>query len=44
MSTYRWDPSQIIVNQGDEVTLEILGVNGADRAARHLIGGSLAMS
>lgn len=26
--TYRWEPSQIIVNQGDEVTLEILGVNG----------------
>jgi hypothetical protein len=30
VSTYRWDPSQIIVNQGDEVTLEILGVNGAE--------------
>lgn len=28
VSTYRWDPNQIIVNQGDEVTLEILGVNG----------------
>ena len=30
VSTYRWEPSQIIVNQGDEVTLEILGVNGAE--------------
>ncbi len=30
MSTYRWDPNQIIVNQGDEVTLEILGVNGKE--------------
>ena len=30
VSTYRWDPSQIIVSQGDEVTLEILGVNGAE--------------
>jgi plastocyanin len=30
VSTYRWDPNQVIVNQGDEVTLEILGVNGAE--------------
>lgn len=30
VSTYRWAPNQIIVNQGDEVTLEILGVNGAE--------------
>jgi plastocyanin len=30
VSTYRWDPNQIIVNQGDEVTLEILGVNGTE--------------
>lgn len=30
VSTYRWDPNQIIVNQGDEVTIEILGVNGAE--------------
>jgi plastocyanin len=30
VSTYRWQPNQIIVNQGDEVTLEILGVNGAE--------------
>lgn len=28
VSTYRWDPAQVIVNQGDEVTLEIIGING----------------
>ena len=28
VKTYRWLPSTIVVNQGDEVTLEILGVNG----------------
>lgn len=28
VSTYRWEPSQIIVQQGDEVTLEIIGING----------------
>lgn len=28
VSTYRWEPSQVIVNQGDEVTLEIIGING----------------
>jgi plastocyanin len=33
VSTYRWQPSQIIVNQGDEVMLEILGVNGAEHPA-----------
>ena len=30
VSAYRWDPNQVIVNQGDEVTLEILGINGAE--------------
>jgi len=30
VSTYRWEPSQIVVNQGDAVTLEILGVNGKE--------------
>jgi hypothetical protein len=24
----RWQPSQILVNQGDEVTLEFIGING----------------
>ncbi|PSH60792.1 hypothetical protein CU102_27635 [Phyllobacterium brassicacearum] len=33
VSTYRWQPNQIIVNQGDEVTLEILGINGAEHPA-----------
>lgn len=29
VSTYRWEPGTIIVNQGDVVTLEIVGINGA---------------
>jgi plastocyanin len=29
VSTYVWAPSQILVNQGDEVTLEFVGINGA---------------
>lgn len=28
VSTYRWDPGTIVVNQGDAVTLEIIGING----------------
>jgi hypothetical protein len=28
VSTYRWEPSQIVVYEGDTVILEILGVNG----------------
>ncbi|MEE9277518.1 MAG: cupredoxin domain-containing protein, partial [Dehalococcoidia bacterium] len=27
---YSWLPNQIFVNQGDEVTLEIVGINGAE--------------
>ena len=30
VSTYRWDPGTIVVNQGDIVTLEIIGINGDD--------------
>jgi plastocyanin len=30
VSTYVWQPSQIIVNEGDEVTLEFVGINGAE--------------
>ncbi len=30
VETYRWDPSTIVVNQGDVVTLEIIGINGAE--------------
>jgi hypothetical protein len=33
VSTYRWLPSQVIVNQGDEVTLEIIGINGDEHPA-----------
>ena len=29
VSTYVWMPSQIVVNQGDEVVLEFVGINGA---------------
>ena len=29
VSAYVWQPTQIIVNQGDEVTLEFVGINGA---------------
>ena len=28
VSAYVWQPSQIIVNEGDEVTLEFVGING----------------
>lgn len=28
VSSYRWDPGTIVVNQGDRVTLEIVGING----------------
>lgn len=28
VSTYRWDPGTLVVNQGDKVTLEIVGING----------------
>jgi plastocyanin len=33
VSSYRWDPNQVIVNQGDEVTLEVVGINGAEHPA-----------
>jgi len=29
VSTYVWMPAQIVVNQGDEITLEFVGINGA---------------
>lgn len=29
VSAYVWQPSQIIVDEGDEVTLEFIGINGA---------------
>lgn len=33
-STYRWEPGQLTVYQGDEVELQIWGVNGADHPGR----------
>ena len=33
VSTYLWTPGQIIVNEGDEVTLEFIGINGASHPA-----------
>ncbi len=30
VSTYRWSSGTLVVNQGDEVTLEIVGVNGKE--------------
>jgi plastocyanin len=32
VASYLWMPSQIVVNQGDEVTLEFVGINGASHA------------
>jgi heme/copper-type cytochrome/quinol oxidase subunit 2 len=29
VSVYLWSPSQIVVHQGDEVTLDFVGINGA---------------
>lgn len=29
VSAYVWQPSQIVVSEGDEVTLEFVGINGA---------------
>ncbi len=34
VSTYRWDPGTIVVNQGDRVTLEIIGINGKEHPVR----------
>ncbi len=30
VETYRWDPGTVVVNQGDIVTLEIVGINGKE--------------
>ena len=34
VSTYRWDPGTIVVNRGDRVTLEMVGINGAEHPFR----------
>lgn len=33
-STYRWEPGTVVVYQGDEVELQIFGVNGASHPGR----------
>lgn len=33
VSTYQWQPSFIFVNQGENVTLEIVGINGAEHVS-----------
>ena len=30
VATYRWEPGTVVVNQGDVVTLEIIGINGKE--------------
>lgn len=32
VSTYRWEPGTIVVTEGDLVTLEIIGINGAEHS------------
>ena len=32
VETYRFDPGTVVVNEGDTVTLEIVGINGATHA------------
>ena len=33
VSTYQWQPSFMVVNQGEQVTLEIIGINGAEHVS-----------
>lgn len=33
VSTYQWQPSLIMANQGEQVTLEIVGINGAEHVS-----------
>ena len=33
VSTYQWQQSFIVVNQGEQVTLEIIGINGAEHVS-----------
>lgn len=33
VSTYQWQPSFVMANQGEDVTLEIVGINGAEHTA-----------
>ncbi|MDR7522897.1 MAG: hypothetical protein QN168_10570 [Armatimonadota bacterium] len=33
VSTYQWQPSFILAGEGDDVTLEIIGINGAEHTS-----------
>jgi len=33
VSTYQWQPGFVVVNQGDQVTLEIIGINGKEHVS-----------
>jgi plastocyanin len=33
VSTYQWQPSFIVVNEGEQVTLEIIGINGKEHVS-----------
>lgn len=33
VSTYQWQPSFIVAREGEQVTLEIIGINGAEHVA-----------
>jgi len=41
VSAYVWMPSQIVVNQGDRVTLEFVGINGAEHETSIVAFGQL---
>ena len=44
VSVYMWTPSQIIVNQDDDVTLEFVGINGANHRRRSWVTTSHSCS
>jgi plastocyanin len=33
VSTYQWQPSFVMANEGEDVTLEIIGINGAEHTS-----------
>lgn len=33
VSTYQWQPGFVLANQGEDVTLEIIGINGAEHTS-----------
>lgn len=34
VETYRWEPGTVVVNEGDTVNLEIIGINGKEHPTR----------